>query len=164
LIPLVYNELRRVAHHHLRAERDGHTLQSTALVNEVYLRLMKQEPQLESRSHFFAVASGLMRQILVEYARTRKAAKRDGGWKLTLDEAVALPRRRDLDLVSLDDALTELSRLDVQQGRIVELRYFGGLTIEETAQALDISPATVKRDWATARVWLHRELDRGLSD
>jgi RNA polymerase sigma factor (TIGR02999 family) len=162
LIPLVYEELRRVAHYHLQAQRDGHTLQSTALVNEVYLRLMKQEPRLENRAHFFAVASRLMRQILVDYARNRHAAKRDAGWKLTLDEAVALPSRRDLDLVTLDDALTELSRLDPQQGRIVELRYFGGLSIEETAQVLDISPATVKRDWATARIWLHRELDRGV--
>ena len=161
LIPLVYDELRRVAHYHLQAHRDGHTLQSTALVNEVYLRLMKQEPRLENRAHFFAVASRLMRQILVDYARNRHAAKRDGGWKLTLDEAMALPRQRELDLVTLDDALTELSRLDAQQGRIVELRYFGGLSIEETAQVLDISPATVKRDWATARIWLHRELDRG---
>jgi RNA polymerase sigma factor (TIGR02999 family) len=161
LIPLVYDELRRVAHHHLQAEREGHTLQSTALVNEAYLRLMKQEPHLENRAHFFAVASRLMRQILVEYARNRNAAKRDGGWKLTLDEAMATPNRRSLDLVTLDDALTELGRLDVQQGRIVELRYFGGLSIEETAHVLDISPATVKRDWATARIWLHRELDRG---
>jgi RNA polymerase sigma factor (TIGR02999 family) len=161
LIPLVYEELRRVAHYHLQAQRSGHTLQSTALVNEVYLRLMKQEPRLENRAHFFGVASRLMRQILVDYARNRNAAKRDAGWKLTLDEAVALPGRRDLDLVTLDDALTELSRLDAQQGRIVELRYFGGLSIEETAQVLDISPATVKRDWATARIWLHRELDRG---
>jgi RNA polymerase sigma factor (TIGR02999 family) len=161
LIPLVYDELRRVAHHHLRAEREGHTLQSTALVNEAYLRLMKQEPHLENRAHFFAVASRLMRQILVEYARNRNAAKRDGGWKLTLDEASAKPDRRSLDLVTLDDALTELCRLDAQQGRIVELRYFGGLSIEETAHVLDISPATVKRDWATARIWLHRELDRG---
>jgi RNA polymerase sigma factor (TIGR02999 family) len=161
LIPLVYDELRRVAHHHLQAERGGHTLQSTALVNEAYLRLVKQEPQLENRAHFFAVASRLMRQILVEYARNRNAAKRDGGWKLTLDEAIAKPDRRSLDLITLDDALTELSRLDAQQGRIVELRYFGGLSIEETAHALDISPATVKRDWATARIWLYRELDRG---
>ena len=161
LIPLVYDELRRIAQRQLRGERDGHTLQSTALVNEVYLRLMKQEPELENRAHFFAVASGLMRQILVEYARGRNAAKRDGGCKITLDEAVALPGRPDLDLVSLDDALNELSRLDPKQARIVELRYFGGLTIEETAAALEISPATVKRDWATARIWLHRELDRG---
>ena len=101
-----------------------------------------------------------MRQILVDYARNRHAAKRDAGWKLTLDEAIALPRQRELDLVTLDDALTDLSRLDAQQGRIVELRYFGGLSIVETAQVLDISPATVKRDWATARIWLHRELDR----
>lgn len=161
LIPLVYDELRRVAHHYLQKERVGHTLQSTALVNEAYLRLMKQEPALDSRAHFFAVASRLMRQILVEYARGRNAAKRDGGWKLTLDEAVALPKQRDLDLVALDDALTELCRLDSQQGQIVELRYFGGLSIEETAQVLDTSPATVKREWATARVWLHRELNRG---
>jgi RNA polymerase sigma factor (TIGR02999 family) len=122
---------------------------------------MKQEPHLENRAHFFAVASRLMRQILVEYARNRNAAKRDGGWKLTLDEAIAKPDSRSLDLVTLNDALTELSRLDAQQGRIVELRYFGGLSIEETAQVLDISPATVKRDWAIARIWLHRELDRG---
>lgn len=160
LLPLVYDELRRVAHYHLRGERSGHTLQSTALVHEAYLRLAQQPLQLQNRVHFVAVAAQLMRQILVDYARNRKAAKRSYDCKITLDEAVELPQKRDLDLLALDDALKELSRLDSQQARIVELRFFGGLSIEETSEVLEVSPATVKRDWATARVWLYREMDR----
>jgi RNA polymerase sigma factor (TIGR02999 family) len=163
LIPLVYNELRRVAHNHLRQERPHHTLQTTALVHEAYLCLMKQQqPPAEfvNRAHFFAVCANLMRQILVQYARRRKAAKRDGGYKLTLDAAIALPQSRSVDLVALDDALKELAKLDLQQSRIVELRFFAGLSIEETAEVLGISPATVKRHWTTARVWLHDEIRR----
>ena len=162
LLPLVYNELRRLAHYHLRKERPDHTLQTTALVHEAYLCLMKQEPvDFENRAHFFAICAQLMRQILVQYARRRNAAKRGGGqYKLTLDGAVVLPDSRSLDLVALDDALHELARLDPQQSRIVELRFFGGLTIEETSHVLGISPATVKRHWTTARIWLHDEISR----
>ena len=159
LVPLVYNELRRLAHHYLQGENPGHTLESTALVHEAYVRLAERSPlQLQNRAHFFAVASHLMRQILVDYARCRRRAKRGGGRKLTLDEAVLLPGVRNLDLVSLDGALNELSRLDPQQSQIVELRFFGGLSIAQTADILAISPATVKRDWTTARLWLHHEM------
>jgi RNA polymerase sigma factor (TIGR02999 family) len=160
LVPLVYTELRRLARHYLRGENPGHTLESAALVHEAFLRLADRKPlQLQNRAHFFAVASHLMRQILVDFARRRRRAKRGGGWKLTLDEAVLLPGGRDLDLVALDRALNELSRLDGQQSQIVELRFFGGLSILETGSILGISPATVKREWATARVWLHREMN-----
>jgi len=162
LVPLVYNELRRLAHCHLRKERPDHTLQSTALVHEAYLRLVKQGPMpFENRAHFFAVCAQLMRQILVEYARRRKAAKRDGGYRVTLvDGAIALIEARSVDIVALDDALNGLAKLDPQQSRIVELRFFGGLSIEETSHVLGISPATVKRHWTTARVWLHSEISR----
>ena len=161
LLPLVYNELRRVAHHYLQGERPGHTLQSAALVNEAYMRLVAQQPlQLQNRAHFFAVAAQLMRQILVDYARKRKAAKRRDDCKITLDDVIELPQKRDLDVLALDDALRELARMDSQQARIVELRFFAGLSIQETSDVLEISPATVKRDWATARVWLYREMDR----
>jgi RNA polymerase sigma factor (TIGR02999 family) len=162
LMPLVYNELHRVAHNHLRKERPDHTLQTTALVHEAYLCLMKQQQptDFENRAHFFAVCANLMRQILVQYARRRKAAKRDAGYKLTLDDVVALPETRSVDLVALDDALHELAKLDPQQSRIVELRFFAGLSIEETSHVLGISPATVKRHWATARIWLHNEISR----
>ena len=161
LVPIVYTELRRLAHYYLQGENPGHTLESAALVHEAFLRLAERSPlQLQNRTHFFAVASHLMRQILVDYARRRRRVKRGGGHKLTLDEAVFLPGGRDLDLVALDGALNELSRLDAQQSRIVELRFFGGLSIAQTAEVLSISPATVKREWATARVWLHREMSR----
>jgi RNA polymerase sigma factor (TIGR02999 family) len=160
LVPLVYGELRRMAHRQLRKEHPGHTLESTALVHEAYIRLAKQEPKLfENRTHFFAICSQLMRQILVEYARRRRAAKRDGGYRLTLD-GLELADKRGVDLVALDDALSGLAKLDAEQGRIVELRFFGGLSIEETAQVLNVSPATVKRHWATARLWLHKEMSR----
>ncbi len=161
LVPLVYNELRRLAHRYLRKERPDHTLQSTALVHEAYLRLTRQEAvHFENRAHFFAISAQLMRQILVEYARRRRAAKRDGGYKVTLEGAESGLKRQSVDLIALDDALNGLARLDPQQSRIVELRFFGGLTIEETAQQLRISPATVKREWSTARVWLHHEMKR----
>jgi RNA polymerase sigma factor (TIGR02999 family) len=160
LLPVVYNELRRLAHHYLRKERPDHTLQSTALVHEAYLRLARQEEPVhfENRAHFFAISAQLMRQILVEYARRRGAAKRDGGHRVTLDGAEKLLKVRTVDMLALDDALKGLAQLDSQQSRIVELRFFGGMSIEETAQALKISPATVKRDWATARLWLHHQM------
>ena len=161
LLPLVYDELRRLAHHHLQGERAGHTLQSTALVHEAYLRLADQEPlRLDNRAHFFAVASHLMRQILVDYARKHHAAKRGANnLTLTLDEAVALPKKRNLHLVALDDALNGLAALDARQSQIVELRFFGGLSIDETSEVLGVSPATVKREWNSARAWLYREMD-----
>jgi RNA polymerase sigma factor (TIGR02999 family) len=160
LVPLVYNELRRLAHYHLRRERPDHTLQTTALVHEAYLWLMKEQPtDFENRAHFFGVCANLMREILVQYARRRRAAKRDAGYKVTLD-GVGVSESRSLDLVALDDALHELAKLDPQQSRIVELRFFGGLSIEETSHVLGISPATVKRRWTTARVWLHDEISR----
>jgi RNA polymerase sigma factor (TIGR02999 family) len=160
VIPLVYDELRQVAHRYLQTERPDHTLQSTALVHEAYLRLEKQgAADLKNREHFLAICAQLMRQILVEYARSRNAAKRDGGFRLTLDDALAF-KTRSVDMVALDDALMELAKLDQQQSRIVELRFFGGLSIEETARALDLSPMTVKRHWATARIWLHHEISK----
>jgi RNA polymerase sigma factor (TIGR02999 family) len=160
VFPLIYNELRRLTHHYMRGERDGHTLESTALVHEVYLRLKKEgAPEVKNRAHFIAICALLMREILVAYARRRRAIKRDGGQTLTLDGSVEF-EPKNLDLVGLDDALTELAKLDLQQSRIVELRFFGGLTIEETAEALGISPATVKRSWASARVWLRHEMSR----
>jgi len=157
-LPLVYDELRRLAHHYMRGERSDHTLQSTALVHEAYLRLEKQgAAQFKIREHFVAVCAQLMRQILVEYARRRRAAKRDAGYVLTLDRSVEF-QRRSLDLVALDDALTELARLDPQQSRIVEMRFFGGLSVEEASGVLGLSPSTVKRHWASARLWLHHQL------
>ncbi|MGA3091031.1 MAG: ECF-type sigma factor [Terriglobales bacterium] len=164
LLPLIYDELRRVAHRCLQREQPGHTLQSTALVHEAYLRLVDQQPsQLHNQAHFFAVAARLMRQILVDHARSRRAVKRDYGCKISLeDEEVEIPHKRDLDLLALDDALNELSRMDSQQARIVELRFFSGLSIEDTSRVLGISPATVKRDWATARLWLYSTMSRDL--
>ena len=161
LIPLVYQELRRIAQHHLRQERPDHTLQSTALVHEAYLRLLKQRPgEIENRVHFLAVASRLMRQILVDHARRHRAAKRGGGLRLELNEAMSAQKVPNIDLVALDTALKELARLDPQQSRIVEMRFFGGLSIEDTAEVIAVSPTTVKREWAIARAWLLRELGR----
>lgn len=160
LIPLVYDELRRLARRHLRLQRPDHTLQSAALVHEAYLRLIHQDrPQWQNRAHFFGVASQIMRNILVDHARKRLAAKRGAGTpRLTLDPQIALPREREVDLVALDDALKQLATLDSQQSRLVELRFFGGLSIQETSVVLGISPATVKREWASARAWLHQEM------
>ena len=160
LMPLVYQELRQLAHHYLRQERSDHTLQSTALVHEAYLRLAGQSPpQWQNRAHFFGIAAHLMRQILVEHARGRAAAKRGGGaTRLALDESLAGAQAPDVDLILLDSALEDLTKLDVQQGRIIELRYFAGLTIEDTSEVLGISPATVKREWVTARAWLFRAM------
>jgi RNA polymerase sigma factor (TIGR02999 family) len=163
LIPLVYDELRRLARHRLWHERPDHTLQSAALVNEAYLRLVRQEaPQWQNRAHFFGVAAQLMRQILVDHARKHLAAKRGAGApRLSFDPEIALPQKPEVDLVALDTALNKLGSLDPQQSRLIELRFFGGLSIEETAVVLGVSPATVKREWATARAWLQRELKKG---
>jgi RNA polymerase sigma factor (TIGR02999 family) len=162
LMPLVYDELRRIARRHLWRQRPNHTLQSAALVNEAYLRLVRQEsPQWQNRAHFFGVAAQAMRQILVDYARSRLAAKRGAGApRFTLDTKIALPEqeKEEVDLVALDDALNTLTALDPRQSRIIELRFFGGLSIQDTAVVLGISPATVKREWTMARMWLHREL------
>lgn len=162
LMPLVYSELHRVANHYLRSERPDHTLQSTALVHEAYVRLAAQElPQWQNRAHFFAVAAQLMRQILVDYARSHRASKRGGNvYKLALEEAEDRPQAADVDIVALDDALKELAAMDSQQSRVVELKFFGGLSVDETAEVLGVSASTVKRDWITARAWLFRELDR----
>ena len=161
LLPLVYGELRRLAHYYLRRQRPDHTLQSTALVHEAYLRLVKQrEGKFQNRAHFFAICARLMRQILVEYARSQQAAKRNARQKITFDDAIQLVRGRRLDLLALDDALNTLAGLDPQQCRIVELRFFSGLSIEDTACALGISPATVKRDWSTAKAWLRHEMEQ----
>jgi RNA polymerase sigma factor (TIGR02999 family) len=162
LLPLVYDELRRIARHYLQGERSGHTLQSTALVNEAYVRMVAQDfPQWQNRAHFFAVAAQLMRQILVDHARSHRASKRGGNvYKVSLDEAEEQPLATDVDIIALDDALKNLAEMDLQQSRVVELKFFAGLSIEDTAEVLNISPSTVKRDWITARAWLYRELDR----
>jgi RNA polymerase sigma factor (TIGR02999 family) len=162
LMPIVYGELRRLAHHYLQRERSDHTLQSTALVHEAYVRMIGQKlPEWQNRAHFFGVAARLMRQILVEYARNHQAAKRGGNaCRVTLDEGLFVPQKTDLDIVLLDDALHALAKLDEQQSRIVELRFFAGLSIEETSEVLGISAATVNREWTTARIWLHREISR----
>jgi len=164
LLPLVYDELRRVARRHLGRERSNHTLQATALIHEAYMRLIRQQPmQIQNRCHFVAITSNLMRQILVDHARERLAKKRDGGCRVTLSEDVAISESSEVDVLAVDRALTKLFDLDPQQARVVELRWFGGLSIEETAEALGISLATVKRDWATARVWLRREIQQTTS-
>jgi RNA polymerase sigma-70 factor (ECF subfamily) len=165
ILPLVYNELRRLARYHLRRQRPNHTLQTTALVHEAYLRLAREKlPPIENRVHFLGLAAQLMRWILVDYERNRRAAKRGAGaTRLTLDPTVAALRshRQDVDLLALDEALDRLAKLDGQQSQIIELRYFAGLSIEDTSEFLGISPATVKRSWSSARAWLLREIGRG---
>jgi RNA polymerase sigma factor (TIGR02999 family) len=160
LTPLVYQELKRLAARYLRRERREHTLQSTALVHEAWLRLIDQKQvHWQNRAQFFGIAAEMIRRILIDHARGRQAAKRgDGAIKLSLDDALAAPNRRDLDLVALDDALRDLGKLDPQQGRLVELRFFAGLSIEESAEVLGVSPATVKREWTAAKAWLYREI------
>jgi RNA polymerase sigma factor (TIGR02999 family) len=162
--PVIYEELRRLAHYHLRLERADHTLQSTALVNEAFIQLMGNQPaQLQNRAHFVAIASRLMRQILVQYARRRRANKRDGGYRIALEDFAEQPIVDDEELVALDEALDELTRIDERQGKIVQMKFFGGLSAPEIAQLLGISLATVERDWATARIWLRREMRRAAS-
>ena len=160
LMPLVYGELRRMARRYMGQQPAGHTLQTTALIHEAYLRLVGQEEKRwENRAHFFGVAAQAMRHILMDYARTQNRAKRGGGaLQVSLDEALTFCTERSAELVALDDALTELAKLDERQSRVVELRFFGGLSIEETAEVLNVSAGTVRRDWSLARAWLHREL------
>lgn len=161
MMPMVYDELRRLARHYLRRERPGQSLQATALVNEAYIRLRKDRQQpWQDRTHFFAIAANSMRQILVERARARNAAKRGGSKvRITLDDAIAGGGEKSIDLLVLDEALTRLAAMDSEQARIVEMRFFAGLSIEECAQAMEVSPATVKRGWSMARAWLKREME-----
>ena len=159
-MPLVYQQLRHLARRYLADQHRNHTLSSTALVHEAYLRLVEcDRVQWQNRAQFFGLAAHLMRQVLVDHARSRGAQKRQGDrLTLTLDEVVALPQKRDFDLIALDDALNGLAALDARQAHIVELRFFAGLSIEDTSHVLSISPATVKREWATAPIWLYQEL------
>src|SRR6202044_1659447 len=160
LVPLVYQELRRLAHYHMQSERSDHTLQSTALVNEAFLRLLGSEPvELQNRTHFIGIASRLMRQILVDYARSRQAGKREAGLRIDIEALAELPIKGDAQLLVLDDALESLSQLDERQAKIVEMKFFGGLTAAEIAQVLGVSLTTVERDWAVARLWLRRQMD-----
>jgi RNA polymerase sigma factor (TIGR02999 family) len=163
LLPLVYGELRRVAAGYLRRERPGQTIQATGLVHEAYLRLVRERHvSWQNRAHFCAIAANSMRQILIERARARNAAKRGGAWvRISLDEGIGASPGLDLDLEALDEALTRLERFDPRRARLVELRFFGGLSIEETAEVLNVSPATVKRGWNLARAWLRKELQHG---
>jgi RNA polymerase sigma factor (TIGR02999 family) len=157
LLPMVYDELRRVARNHLRSQRADHTLQTTALIHEAYLRFAGAEGAgVQDRNHFMALASRMMRQVLIDHARGRVAAKRQGGVRVTLSEAADVAD--EIDVLGIDEALTRLSEFDEQQARVVELRFFGGLSIQETADVLQISQSTVKRDWTMARTWLSREL------
>jgi RNA polymerase sigma factor (TIGR02999 family) len=166
LMPLVYQELHRLAHNHLARERDGHTLQTTALVNEAYLKLIDQKRvKWQSRSHFFAVASKIMRRILVDYARSRTYAKRGGGAPtIQLDEGIIVSPVRAEEIIAVDEALTALADTDERKARIVELRFFVGLSIDETADALGVSPGTVMKDWTLAKAWLQREINRRISN
>jgi RNA polymerase sigma factor (TIGR02999 family) len=165
LMPVVYAELRKLARSYLRNERPDHTLQTTALVNEAYIRLIDQQNvNWQNRAHFFGIAAQAMRRILVDHARKKQAAKRGRGErKESFDEAKGTPDKKDVDLVALDDCLVSLEQTDERQCRIVELKYFVGLSVEETAEVLEISPATVKREWAMAKAWLRRELQRSKS-
>lgn len=160
LLPLVYGELRRLAHRYMKRERPGHTLQTTALVNEAYLRLCAgRKGSFQDRAHFFGVAAQVMRHLLVDHARSRDVVKRGGGARqVTLDEDVAEPSVPGDDVLALDEALTRLTAIDPRKGRLVELRYFGGLSVEETAEVLAVSTITVKREWLKAKAWLYREL------
>ena len=162
LTPLIYEELHRLARHYMRNERAGHTLQTSALVNEAYVRLIDwKNVRWQNRAHFFGVSAQLMRRILVDFARSRRYQKRGGGEQVVaLDDAPEIPSGKTTDLVALDEALDALSKLDPRQSKVVELRFFGGLNIEEAAEVLKISPATVRRDWSLARAWLHRELSK----
>jgi RNA polymerase sigma factor (TIGR02999 family) len=160
LMPLVYQELRRLAHCYMRRERVGHTLQTTALINEAYLRLVEQQHvQWHNRAHFFGISAQLMRRILVDHARSHARAKRGGGvLKMSLDEALVPSQKRAAELVALDEALQSLATVDLRKSQVVELRFFGGLSVEETAEVLKVTPMTVTRDWKTAKAWLHREM------
>jgi len=162
LTPLVYDELHRLAHRYMGQERPGHMLQTSALVNEAYVRLIDwKNVRWQNRAHFFGVSAQLMRRILVDFARSRAYAKRGGAARqITLDEAAGVPAQSGADLVALDQALNDLARLDERQSRVVEMRFFGGLKLEEIAEVLKVSVGTVRRDWSMARAWLHKELSR----
>ena len=162
VIPMVYEELRRLAHRQMRRERAGDTLQTTALINEAYMRLVDYaRVRPRDRAHFFAIAAQAMRRVLIERARSRRSAKRgSGAQKLSLDEAANVSGEQAADLVALDQALTQLAAIDPRKSRLVELKYFGGLTNEESAEVLEVSTPTVERDWRTAKIWLHREISR----
>jgi RNA polymerase sigma factor (TIGR02999 family) len=161
LMPLVDRELHRLAHHYMRRENAGHTLQTTALVNEAYLKLIDQKHvRWKNRAHFFALSAKLMRRILVDHARGRKYAKRGGGdHRITFDEALVVSSERSADLVALDEALDKLTAIDERKGKVVELRFFGGLSVQETAEALEISAVTVMREWSMAKAWLYHSLN-----
>jgi RNA polymerase sigma factor (TIGR02999 family) len=163
LVPLVHDELRRLARHFMRREREGHTLQTTALVNEAYVRLIDQRSvRWQNRAHFFAIAAQLMRRILVDHARSRRYAKRGGDARqVSFDEAAIVSPERGAELVAVDDALTDLAARDPRKSQIVELRFFGGLNIEETAEVLGISPTTVQREWRSAKAWLYQAIREG---
>ncbi len=163
LIPLIYSELHRLAHRYMQRERNAHTLQSTALVHEAYERLIDlKEVSWQNRAHFFGVSARLMRRVLVDYARSRRYSKRGGEWRqIPLNEAVAVFRDHGTDIVALDDALSTLAGIDPRKSRVVEMRFFGGLSIRETAEVLNVSQETVLRDWRLAKVWLLRELSQG---
>jgi RNA polymerase sigma factor (TIGR02999 family) len=162
LMPLIYGELRQLAHRYMSRERAGHTLQTTAVVNEAYLRLVnRKQVHWQNRAHFFAIAACLMRTILVDHARSHAYAKRGGGApQIALDEALVVSQQRAAEVVAVDEALQRLAEIDPPQSRIVELRFFGGLTIAETAEVLGRSPATIKREWSTAKAWLYHELNK----
>ncbi|HVS81369.1 MAG TPA: sigma-70 family RNA polymerase sigma factor [Pyrinomonadaceae bacterium] len=163
--PLVYEELHRLAHRHMRLERPNHTLQTSALVNEAYVRLVDQRNlHWKNRAHFFSIASRLMRRILVDLARAHHRAKRGGGaLQVSLDEAAIVSRERAAELVALDEALTRLAAIDQRKSQVVELRFFGGMSVEEAAEALGVSPITIKRDWSTAKAWLYRAIANGVA-
>jgi RNA polymerase sigma-70 factor (ECF subfamily) len=164
LTPLVHEELHRLAHRHMRLERPNHTLQTTALVNEAYVRLVDQRNlHWKNRAHFFSIASTLMRRILVDLARAHHRAKRGGGaLQVSMDEAATVSRERAGELVALDEALTRLAAIDPRKSQVVELRFFGGMSVEETAEALRLSPITIKREWSAAKAWLFREIANGV--
>src|SRR6476620_9645221 len=162
LMPLVYAELHRLAHRHIKKERPGHTLQTSALVNEAFVRLVDQrDVHWQSRAHFFGIAAQMMRRILVDYARKRRFAKRGGNQlQVSLNEELVAANQRSAEVVLLDDALTQLAEIDERKSKVVELKFFGGLSIEETAEALGVSPGTVMRDWTLAKAWLRRAMSR----
>jgi RNA polymerase sigma factor (TIGR02999 family) len=165
ILPLVYDELHRLARSYFRRERGEHTLQPTALVHEAYIRLVDQRSPVESRGHFLALAATQMRRILLDYARKHQAARRGaGGQKVLLEDTMAISHQKPVDILALDAALHKLNALDADQSRVVELRFFGGLSVEETAEAMGVSPATVKRGWSSARAFLHREITGGALD
>jgi RNA polymerase sigma-70 factor, ECF subfamily len=166
LVPLVHDELHRLAHHYMRQERAGHTLQTTALVNEAYMRLIDQRSvRWQSRAHFFAIAAQLMRRILVDYARSRRYAKRGGeARQVTFDESVLVSPQKGAELIAVDDALTDLAARDSRKSQIVELRFFGGLNIEETAEVMRLSASTVQREWRSAKAWLYEAIRQETSN